>query len=137
MAVAWSAALLLTSAACAARSRLAWWLAGAVCVLYPVSMLLTIWLGDPRATFGDMSLVDSTPYLAKRLEQWSYLRINQTVLCVACGLAAVVYLLRTRACVFGPDEPWTATGSAPAIPAAPVDAPAPPRILSPDDPPAD
>ena len=139
MAAIWAAALLITAAACVRRSPVAWWLALAICVLYPLSMILTIWLADPRALYADIAVFDSTTkYVESRLKQWPYVRINQTILCLACGATATTYLLRTRPAFFinaTPSAvPVASTASSQPLP---VDAPAAPRILTPDDAPAD
>jgi hypothetical protein len=112
MPVTWAAALLLASAACARRNRIGWWLAAAVALLYPLSMVLTIWLGDPRALYADIAVFDSTTkYVETKLKQWPYVRINQTILCLVGGATALAYLLRSRAAFFVDDESATPTAA--------------------------
>jgi hypothetical protein len=143
VAMTWAALLFATAAACAARRPIAWWLALTACALFPTSVLLTEWLGNPRtALAADLKLVDSDSYMELKLAHWRSERINDTILCLIGGATLLTYLLRTRRAFLHPAPPAAAAppdASSIAVLAAapPVDAAPPPRILTPDDPPAD
>jgi len=99
MAMTWAVLLLATSAACASRRRIGWWLAISFCILFSASLILTFWQADPRAIYGaaDLKYLESRTYVDTKLKQWPLHRINDTILCLICAATAVVYLLRTRA----------------------------------------
>lgn len=128
IAATWSVLLLATAAASLLHHGLAWCLALTLCITYSANVLLTLWLGDPHALYGDAALVDSG-YAATRLKQWPLVRMNQTILCLLYCAAVIIYLLRNRRHFFAPAPVTPATAPLPV--AATADAPAPPRTLTP------